>query len=67
VLREQITGIRVIRAFVREPYERRRFAAANDELYDVSLRAGRLMSLTFPTVTGSAVSGSTPVRCRSAR
>ncbi|HET9690946.1 MAG TPA: ABC transporter permease, partial [Acidimicrobiales bacterium] len=44
VLREQITGIRVVRAFVREPQERDRFAVANDELTDVSLRAGRLMA-----------------------
>jgi ATP-binding cassette subfamily B protein len=50
VLREQITGIRVVRAFVREPLERRRFATANEELTDVSLRAGRLMSAMFPTV-----------------
>jgi ATP-binding cassette subfamily B protein len=50
VLREQITGIRVIRAFVREPFERERFDGANTDLYDVSLRVGRLMSLMFPVV-----------------
>ncbi|CAM5681776.1 hypothetical protein SANTM175S_08017 [Streptomyces antimycoticus] len=50
VLREQITGIRVIRAFVRDTHERDRFTAANTGLMDVSLRAGRLMSLMFPTV-----------------
>jgi ATP-binding cassette subfamily B protein len=50
VLREQITGIRVVRAFVREPVERERFAAANDDLTTVSLRVGRLMALMFPTV-----------------
>ena len=50
VLREQITGIRVVRAFVREPEERRRFATANSELTDTSLRAGRLMASMFPTV-----------------
>ncbi|MFH8346959.1 ABC transporter ATP-binding protein [Streptomyces sp. NPDC018045] len=50
VLREQITGIRVIRAFVRDGYERERFSGANHDLYDVSLRAGRLMSLMFPLV-----------------
>lgn len=50
VLREQITGIRVIRAFVRDTHERTRFTKANAELMDVSLRAGRLMSLMFPTV-----------------
>ncbi|MFF5720204.1 ABC transporter ATP-binding protein [Streptomyces buecherae] len=50
VLREQIAGIRVIRAFVRDHYERERFAGANTELMNVSLRAGRLMSLLFPMV-----------------
>ncbi|HET9609755.1 MAG TPA: ABC transporter ATP-binding protein [Acidimicrobiales bacterium] len=48
VLREQITGIRVVRAFVREPREVERFAAVNDDLTEVSLRAGRLMALLFP-------------------
>jgi ATP-binding cassette subfamily B multidrug efflux pump len=50
VLREQITGIRVVRAFVREPEEARRFGTANDDLTEVSLRAGRLMASMFPTV-----------------
>ncbi|MEV4874188.1 ABC transporter ATP-binding protein [Streptomyces syringium] len=49
VLREQITGIRVIRAFVRDTHERKRFARANTDLMDVSMRAGRLMSLMFPS------------------
>jgi ATP-binding cassette subfamily B protein len=50
VLREQITGIRVIRAFVREPHERDRFAQANTDLFTVQLGVGRLMALMFPTV-----------------
>ena len=50
VLREQITGIRVVRAFVREPQETARFERANAELTEVSLRAGRLMSSMFPVV-----------------
>ncbi|MDP2773522.1 MAG: ABC transporter ATP-binding protein [Nocardioides sp.] len=50
VLREQITGIRVVRAFVREPYETRRFAKANDDLTEVSVRAGRWMATMFPLV-----------------
>lgn len=50
VLREQITGIRVVRAFVREPLETRRFEAANADVTEVALRTGRLMSLIFPTV-----------------
>jgi ATP-binding cassette subfamily B multidrug efflux pump len=50
ILREQITGIRVVRAFVREPQETRRFAAANADLTDVALRTGRWMATMFPTV-----------------
>jgi ATP-binding cassette subfamily B multidrug efflux pump len=50
VLREQITGIRVVRAFVREPVERARFGGANEELTDTALRVGRLMAFMFPTV-----------------
>jgi ATP-binding cassette subfamily B multidrug efflux pump len=50
IMREQITGIRVIRAFVRDDRERARYGEANDSLTDVSLRTGRLMALMFPTV-----------------
>ena len=50
VLREQISGIRVVRAFVREPYETERFEASNDRLTSTALRGGRLMGLMFPTV-----------------
>jgi ATP-binding cassette subfamily B multidrug efflux pump len=50
LLREQITGVRVVRAFVREPHETRRFAIANTELTDVAIRAGRWMAAMFPTV-----------------
>jgi ATP-binding cassette subfamily B protein len=50
VLREQISGIRVVRAFVREGHEARRFATANEDLRWTSLRAGRLMALMFPAV-----------------
>lgn len=50
VLREQLTGMRVVRAFVREPEERARFEVANDELTDVALRTGRLFALMFPLV-----------------
>ncbi|MFE4915135.1 ABC transporter ATP-binding protein [Streptomyces sp. NPDC056652] len=50
VLREQITGNRVIRAFVRDDYEKDRFRGANTELTDVALSTGRLMALMFPTV-----------------
>ncbi|MDR6686627.1 ATP-binding cassette subfamily B protein [Arthrobacter sp. 1088] len=50
VLREQLTGIRVVRAFVREDMETSRFGKANDDVTDVALRAGRLMALMFPVV-----------------
>jgi ATP-binding cassette subfamily B protein len=50
ILREQITGLRVVRAFVREPEESARFRAANDELTVTALRAGRLMAFAFPAV-----------------
>lgn len=50
VLREQITGIRVVRAFVREPHETERFAEANTNVTDTAIRAGRLMALVFPVV-----------------
>ncbi len=50
VLREQITGIRVVRAFVREPEEEARFDGANDELTATALRTGRLMAGMFPSV-----------------
>ncbi|WP_373938691.1 ABC transporter ATP-binding protein [Rhodococcus qingshengii] len=50
VLREQITGIRVVRAFVREPYEVKRFGDANRELTEIALGVGRLMALMFPLV-----------------
>jgi ATP-binding cassette subfamily B protein len=50
ILREQISGVRVVRAFVREPVETRRFGSANAALTQTSLRAGRLLALMFPTV-----------------
>ena len=50
ILREQITGIRVVRAFVREPLETGRFAKSNEDLTEVSVRAGRWMATMFPLV-----------------
>jgi ATP-binding cassette, subfamily B, multidrug efflux pump len=50
VLREQITGVRVVRAFVREPVETGRFGGANDDLTATSLRSGQLMAFMFPSV-----------------
>ncbi|CAN5185003.1 ABC transporter ATP-binding protein [soil metagenome] len=50
VLREQLTGMRVVRAFVREPVERARFGVANDQLTETALKTGRLFALMFPMV-----------------
>ncbi|MDR0848714.1 MAG: ABC transporter ATP-binding protein/permease [Propionibacteriaceae bacterium] len=50
VLREHISGIRVVRAFVREPYEAKRFQKANADLMDVGVKVGRLMMSMFPLV-----------------
>ncbi|WP_405473482.1 ABC transporter ATP-binding protein [Streptomyces canus] len=50
VLREQITGNRVIRAFVRDAYEEDRFRKANSDLTEISLKTGNLLALMFPVV-----------------
>ena len=50
VLREQITGIRVIRAFVREPFETDRYADANRALTETSVKVGNLFVLMFPAI-----------------
>jgi ATP-binding cassette subfamily B protein len=50
VLREQLTGLRVVRGFVREDAEEARFATANEELTDVAVRTGRLFAVVFPFV-----------------
>lgn len=50
ILREQITGVRVVRAFVREEHESRRFDGANDDLTTTTLHVGRLMVFMFPFV-----------------
>ncbi|NNG19855.1 ABC transporter ATP-binding protein [Naumannella sp. ID2617S] len=51
ILREQISGIRVVRAFTREAHETKRFQRANDDLTQTATSVGRLMALMFPTVT----------------
>ncbi|MGW0630261.1 ABC transporter ATP-binding protein [Streptomyces sp. NPDC002758] len=50
VLREQITGNRVIRAFVRDEYEQDRFRKSNTELTEMQLATGRMLALMFPIV-----------------
>jgi ATP-binding cassette subfamily B protein len=51
VMREQLSGIRVIRAFAREPYERDRFRDANEALADTAMTVGRLQALMLPLTT----------------
>jgi len=51
VMREQLSGIRVIRAFAREPFERERFAEANFALSNTALTAGRWQALMLPVTT----------------
>ncbi|HZE41278.1 MAG TPA: ABC transporter ATP-binding protein [Stackebrandtia sp.] len=61
VMREQISGIRVIRAFVRDDHEKRRFGEANDDLMRAGLRMGRIQAFfgasaqTVAGLTGVAV------------
>ena len=50
VLREQITGVRVIRAFVRTDAEAERFGEANSDLTNTALRINRIFALAFPSV-----------------
>jgi ATP-binding cassette subfamily B protein len=51
VMREQLAGLRVIRAFAREPFERNRFGEANQALADTALEAGRWQALMLPVTT----------------
>ena len=50
-LREQIVGIRVVRAFVREAHETERFTKANHDLTQLSLKIGQIFVLMFPIIT----------------
>ena len=50
VLREQITGVRVIRAFLRGPAEERRFAGVNADLTATTLRVNRIFALAMPAL-----------------
>ena len=51
VMREQLSGIRVIRAFTREPFERNRFAEANEAVAETAIEAGRWQALMLPSTT----------------
>jgi ATP-binding cassette subfamily B protein len=50
VLQESLAGVRVVKAFVREPYEAKRFADANQELYDINIEIAKTMTFLFPMV-----------------
>ena len=50
ILQENVAGIKVVKAFVRQPYEQERFAEANDRLFDQWLRIGRVFSFLFPVI-----------------
>jgi ATP-binding cassette subfamily B protein len=52
VMRETLSGVRVIRAFVRDDFEQRRFEEANADLTDTALRVNRLFALMIPTLFG---------------
>ncbi|NLE99988.1 MAG: ABC transporter ATP-binding protein [Anaerolineales bacterium] len=54
VLQENLAGVRVVKAFVREEYELRRYTQANQQLYDLNLVVGRLFSMVFPLMFGLA-------------
>ena len=51
ILREQLAGVRVVRAFGREPFEEQRFDAANHAVADATLVAGRWQALMLPVTT----------------
>ena len=50
ILQENLAGIRVVKAFVREPYEMQRFGAANAAFYEKNLEVGRLISTGMPLI-----------------
>jgi len=51
VMRETLAGVRVIRAFVRTPHEEKRFETASADLFDTTLKVGRLFAVTIPIMT----------------
>jgi ATP-binding cassette subfamily B multidrug efflux pump len=50
VMRETLSGVRVIRAFVRTSHEEARFETASRDLYEVQLQAGRIFAITQPVI-----------------
>ena len=52
VLQENLAGVRVVKAFVREDYETKRYEGVNQEFYDLNIQVNRLLSLAFPSIFG---------------
>jgi len=50
ILQENLAGVRVVKAFAREPYEHRRFSAANRDLMEQQIETGRLIATAFPLI-----------------
>ena len=50
VLQESLVGVRVVKAFAREPHEAQRFEDANQELYDINVRIAKMISFVFPLI-----------------
>ncbi len=50
VMQENLMGVRVVKAFVREEHEMRRFADVNEKLMALAIKAGRIGAVGFPTV-----------------
>ncbi len=52
VLQENLAGVRVVKAFVREEYETKRYEGVNREFYDLNIQVNKLLSLAFPSIFG---------------
>jgi len=52
VLQENLAGVRVVKAFVREEYETKRYEGVNQEFYDLNIQVNKLLSLAFPSIFG---------------
>ena len=52
VLQENLAGVRVVKAFVREEYETKRYESVNQEFYDLNIQVNKLLSLAFPSIFG---------------
>ena len=60
-LQENLAGVRVVKAFAREPFERRRFDVSNQELRDVTLRVGKMFAFAIPLIFALANLGTLSV------